>query len=221
MLTTLINTSKLIPILFFVSNICTTVCQGKTFYDFSQEKNDIKLSVHALSNTEMRTLFNCYNPVKITRLTSYYKAIEITVENRTAQEYLLAQNNIELQLENTLIIKRKVITNPIIVPTITTLATSAALILGIGFAAIPSVFFSAALGITTLNLNMQQSNNFSIKNIRTKVLDAQHPALLPSFSKIQKIVFVASKNMRKQFPISLESIDRSQKISFEISLKKP
>lgn len=213
------NKIKHLGALLFVISIGLTQCSAKSYSDFSQEKNNIKLSVHPLSAAEMRTLFNCYNPVKILGLTSYYQALEITVENRTAQEYLLAQSNIDIKIENSLVIKRKVTTNPVIIPIVTAIASTAILISGIGFAVLPSVIFGTALGVTTLNINMQQSNKFSVENIRTKVLDPQHPALIASFSKTKKIIFVTQKNIKNQLTISLESLDCVNKIPFEIMLK--
>lgn len=193
---------------------------AKALADFSQEKNNVKLTVHQLSQAQMRKLFNCYNPVKIVRLTSHYKALEITIENKTEQEYVLDRNNIGLQLEDNLIVKHKIKTNPAIIPIFTALASSAVLISGIGFAVIPSIIAGTVLGITTLNLNTKQSNKFSTKNIRTKVLNTQHPSFIASFSKIKKIIFVTSKQLKNNFQITLEPIHDGQKVFFDISLKK-
>lgn len=198
----------------------TKISARKDCTDFSQENKNIKLTVHQLSLAQMRKLFNCYNPVKIVRLTSHYQALEITIENRTPQEYVLDQNNIGLKLESNLIVKRKIKTNPVLIPILTTIASSAILVAGIGFAVIPSIIAGTALGVTTLNLNMHQSNKISTKSIRNKVLDTQHPTLIENFSKTKKIIFVASKNMKLNFPIIIESLHDKQKITFDISLKK-
>ena len=190
---------------------------------FSQEKNNINVCVRLLTKADMRVLFNCYNPIKIVRLTNHYKAFEITIENKTEQEYVLAHENIDLKLENTLVIKSKVKANPILIPFFTGIAITALLVSGIGLATLPSVIAGMAIGVTALNLNMQKSNKFSTKNIQTKVLDAYHATLIPSYSKIQKIVFVSAKNAKNRFAIALESLgasplDLTQKISFDVVL---
>jgi hypothetical protein len=220
LISTLLSKINALVRLVLLLNILTATCAAKHFADFSHEQSNIKLAVHQLSNAEMIKLFNCYNPIKIVRLTSYYYALEITIENRTEKEYVLAQSNIGLNLENNLVIKSKVKTNPLIIPLLATLGASTLLISGIGFAVVPSLIASTVIGVTTLNLNMQQSNKVSLKNIRNKMLDAQHPAFIASFSITRKIIFVASKNLRRKFFITLESLDGSQKITFDIMLKK-
>lgn len=215
------NTIKLfLQCLLLFLLLGTKQATAKSLADFSQEKNNIKLTLHHLSQAQTRKLFNCYNPIKIVRLTSHYQALEITIENKTAEEYVLDRNNIGLHLEDTLIVKSKIKTNPAIIPIFAALASSAILISGIGFAVIPSIIAGTALGVTTLNLNMQQSNKFSTKNIRTKVLDMHHPSLIASFSKLQKIIFVTPKQLKNNFTIALESLHDGQKIVFDISLKK-
>jgi len=186
--------------------------------NFSQEKNNIKIYVRQLTKTNMRQLFNCYNPIKIVRLTNHYKALEITIENKTSQDYVLERNNINLKLENKLIITSKIKTSPILIPIVTGIVITTLLISGLGLATLPSVIAGTTIGVTTLNLNMHKSNTISTKNIQTKVLDMQHPTLIPSYSKIQNIIFVTTKNTKNNFTLSLESLDSTQKTTFNIKI---
>jgi hypothetical protein len=199
---------------------CTLLqqCIAKNNTDFVQNKNNITMRIHQLSGTEMRKLLNSYNPIKITRFISGYYALEIMIENQTAREYVLAQNNINLDLTNNVTIQQKIKTSPIIFPFFTALTSSLLLISGIGFAIVPSVIVGLTLGITALNLNTQKTNNFSIKYIRNKMINACHPTLIAEFSKIQKIIFIKTKNMKNRFSITLESLDGKKKQRFNVLL---
>ncbi len=187
---------------------------------FSQEKNNISLSLYQLTTKEMVRLFNCYNPVKIVRLSNQYKAFEITIANKTAHDYVLDPANIDAPIENKLIVTSKVKTNPLLLPIFTSIASIALMVSGIGLAVVPSVIAGTALGVTTLNLNMQKSNKISTKNIYSKVLDAYHPALIPCFSTIKKIIFTKTNRTKKTFPLTLETVDGTQRTTFEVEIKK-
>ena len=205
-------------ILFFCLSITFFLQAKKPTPHFSQEKNNVSISVRSLDKNDIQTLFNCHNPIKAMRLNKQYKALEITIENKTEQEYVLEQSNIDLKLENTLVIKSKVKANPFIVPVVTVASVITLLIVGLGVAVLPSVFAGATIGVTTLNLNMGKSNKISTKRIQTKTLDTNHPTLIPSYSKIQKVIFVAAKNAKECFAITLESLGSTQKTQFDINL---
>ena len=205
-------------ILFFFLSITFFLQAKKPTPHFSQEKNNVSISVRSLSKDDIQILFNSYNPIKAMRLNKQYKVLEVTIENKTAQEYVLEQSNIDLKLENTLIIKAKVKANPFIVPVVTVASVITLLIVGLGVAVLPSVVAGATIGVTTLNLNMEKSNKISTKNIQTKTLDAHHPTLIPSYSKIQKVIFVSAKNAKDCFTITLESLDSTEKLPFDVNL---
>lgn len=186
----------------------------------SQEKNNIRATIKALTKTELKTLLNCYNPLKISRLSKQYKIFELSIENKNEQEYVLEPSSINLKLEKKLALTSKFKSNPIIVPAATFATTTTLFILGLGFAVLPSVIAGATIGITSLNIDMQKSNTISTKNIQTKMLDAQHPLLIPSFSKIQKVIFVLAKNNPNNLTITIESLDAQQKFNFDFPLTK-
>ena len=212
---------KLATLLFFVITGCSFVGLGakKSTFDFSQDKENISLSVRSLSVSEMRQVFNCYNPIKIVRLTSLYHGLEVKIENRTVQDLVLAHENISLPVENTLEIKDHANTNPVMLPILALLGATSLLAFGAGFAIVPSVVVGATIGVTALNLNTDGSNKTTAKNMRNSVLDQTHPTLIPSFSKIQKIIFVREKEITASFSLALESLGGDQKNIFEIHSK--
>jgi hypothetical protein len=191
----------------------------KSTFEFSQEKDSINLSVRSLSISEMRQVFNCYNPIKIVRLTSLYHGLEVIIENKTAQDLVLAYENISLPVENTLEIKYHAKTNPVMLPVLALLGATSLLAFGAGFAIVPSVVVGATIGVTALNLNTEGSNKVTIENMRNSVLNRTHPTLIPSFSKVQKIVFIKEKDIKDHFSLGLETLDESQKNVFKIKAK--
>jgi hypothetical protein len=207
---------------FFLLWLCLS-CSGLSakksmpLFKSSQEKNDVKLSIRSLSNSEKRQIFNCYSHAKMSRLTREYHGLEISIENKTKTDLVLSKEKISLPVESNLIIKEPAAINPMLIPVLTLLAATSLLAFGIGFAMVPSVVLGGAIGITALNLNTQGSSKASIKKIRSSSLDVTHPTLIPSFSKIQKLVFIKEKDIQKTFNLSLESIDGSQKILFEVN----
>lgn len=219
MFSVFIKTFYVPMLVFFVMGGPTVLVASAKKTGFFEERSEISLGVRFLSSSEARNLFKCYNPVKIIHLTHYYKILEITVENKTDQDFVLAQNNIDLKLEHSLVIREKIKNNPVLVPFFTTVGVTALLISGIGFAVVPSVIAGLTCGVTALNVSMHSSSHISTETIRNKVLDPVHPVAIPSFSKMQKIVFVAAKNVKNNFVVTLESIDGMQKEAFLVMMQ--
>lgn len=207
--------TTLIIVLFSLS--FSSLSAKKVVFNSSQEKDSTKLTVRSLSKSEKRQIFNCYSFAKMVRLSQQYHGLEIIVENKTNQDLVLAKEKIGLPVENNVIIKDPAKISPMLLPILTLLTATSLLAFGIGFALVPSVVLGAAIGVTALNLNTQGSSKSTVQKMRKANLDTTHPTLIPSFSKIQKIVFVKEKDTKKSFNLTLETVDGKQKISFEIN----
>ncbi|KKQ49391.1 MAG: hypothetical protein US69_C0006G0033 [candidate division TM6 bacterium GW2011_GWF2_38_10] len=158
--------------------------------------------IRPLHSHEIKKKLHCHNPIKLSSITMHYAALEITITNKSSTPLIIDKNTIGLPIQNTLRFQKKMSTTPLIIPLLTTLASTALLITGIGFATIPSIIAGTTLGITALNVGTTQKNTIHLKKIEQHLLDDVHPTEIAQFQQCKKILFIPRKKLKKEFIVS-------------------
>lgn len=194
------NNPFLILLLFILATICTL--SAKKYNLFTHEAEDIILIIRPLHSHEIKKKLHCHNPIKLSSITMHYVALEITITNKSSAPIIIDKNTLGIPIQNTLRFQKKMSTTPLIIPLLTTLASTALLITGIGFATIPSIIAGTTLGITALNIGSTQKNTIHLKKIEQHLFDDIHPTEIAPFQQCKKILFVPRKKLKKEFIIS-------------------
>ena len=187
-------------LLFIFVNTCSLY--AKKYHLFTYEAEDIILTIRPLHSREIKKKLHCHNPIKLSSITMHYVALEITITNKSSTPLVIDKNTIGLPIQHTLRFQKKMSTTPLIIPLLTTLASTALLITGIGFATIPSIIAGTTLGITALNVGSTQKNTIHLKKIEQHLFDDVHPTEISPFQPCQKILFIPRKKLKKEFIFS-------------------
>lgn len=160
--------------------------------------NDLMISIKKLNSTEKKSFFSCLNPIKSRHLTAKYTLFELKIKNKSNHSYLLDAQHSGLELMSPERIAQRVSINRSWIPI--TLATMSAVILSSIFyiAYVPCIALSATLGIAALTVNPHKTSEQNQQKMLAAVLDGQHTTMIPSYSKLKKMIVIRTRKNRKK-----------------------
>jgi hypothetical protein len=159
--------------------------------------------VRLLEKREIVTRFSGPNLIQNIRVPRAYQAIQLGVHNKSNYNYYLDPQKISLPLTDPLALKEKLTLNFSALPVFTALATGVVLVLGVGFAIVPSAIVGMTIGVATAALDTTSVNKSVQKVCYDECLDNKHPTYVPAHHMISKIFFVRKKKMKKNFSFVL------------------
>lgn len=184
--------------------------------------NDLTISIKKLTPTEKQSFFSCLNQIKSRHLTTKYTLFELKIKNNNNNNYILNAQHSGLELMSPERIAQRVSINRSWIPI--TLATCSAVILSSIFyiAYVPCIAISAILGACAVTVNPHKISENNQQKMLTTILDAQHEIIIPSCTKLKKIIALRTrKNRGKSGELLLQKSDAHAILEKKITIKIP
>ena len=184
--------------------------------------DDLLISIKKLNTPEKRQFFSCLNPIKSRHLTTKYTLFELTIKNKSNEEYILNGQNTGLTLMSPERISQRVSINRSWIPIALTTACAVMLSSVFYIAYVPCIAISITLGASAVTFNPNTiSHNNQIKML-SSVFDTQHELIIPSCSTIQKFITVRTrKNRGKTATLFLKKNNSNATLEKPLEIKIP